>query len=377
MLEEETALSKNKIPVALRPAERATLELRGLYERFGYKKYRVSQFEEYGLYLQYRSFLPGGRMLTFTDLDGRLLALKPDVTISIIKNARLPEHGIEKAYYLENVYRESKTDKSFREINQMGLEYLGRVDDYAVAETLLLAQETLKSIGPAWILEISHMGFVAGLFDALSLSEEVRRDVMTSLTAKSQHGVRAAAEKAGLGEAGANALVTLCTLSGGFEETIAKAEKLCLGEKMTTALQELKNVAASLGNTDHIRLDFTLQGDMDYYDGILMCGYVEGVPGPVLAGGRYDSLVKKLGKNAGAVGYALYLDELERLPYETDEYDVDLLILAEEQADTAALLAKVQELTAAGKRVRVEHTRPEELRCREVRRFTKEGLVEC
>ncbi|MDO5603435.1 MAG: ATP phosphoribosyltransferase regulatory subunit [Oscillospiraceae bacterium] len=369
--------SAKETQTALRPAERATLELRGLYERFGYKKYRVSQFEEYGLYLQYQSFLPGGRMLTFTDLDGRLLALKPDVTISIIKNARLPEGCTEKAYYIENVYRESKTDGSFKEISQMGLEYLGAIDDYAVAETLLLAQETLRCIGPAWLLEISHMGFVGGLFDALGLGEEARRDVLESLTAKSRHGVGAAAQRAGLGKAGAAALETLCTLSGGFAETAAQAEKLCLSEKMRTALQELKTAAAALDDLEHVRLDFTLQGDMDYYDGVMMCGYLEGVPGPVLAGGRYDSLVKKLGKQAGAVGYALYLDELERLPVPKREYDVDVLLLAEKDADTAALLREVRRLTAEGLRVRVEHTRPCELRCRRVCRFTKEGVSEC
>lgn len=361
----------------LRPSERATLELRGLYEAFGYKKYRVSQFEEYGLYLQYQSFLPGGRMLTFTDSDGRLLALKPDVTISIIKNARLQKDGVEKAYYIENVYRESKTDGSFKEISQMGLEYLGRVDGYAVAETLMLAQKTLACIGPAWLLEVSHMGFVGGLFDALSLGQEARQQVMESLTAKSRHGVRAAARQAGLGEAGAAALETLCTLSGDFEQTAAAAEKLCLSEKMRTALLELKTAAAALEDTSHIRLDFTLQGDMDYYDGVMMCGYLEGIPGPVLAGGRYDSLVKKLGKNAGAVGFALYLDELERLPAPKRQYDVDVLLLAEEDADAAGLLREVQGMTEKGERVRVAYARPSALSCKRVCRYTKEGLCEC
>lgn len=124
---------------ASRPEERAMLVLRRLYELYGYRRYKVSNFEEYSLYLQYKKFLAGDRILSFTDLDGRLLALRPDVTLSIIKNAR--ENETAKAYYIEKVYRESKESNTFKEINQMGLEYMGRVDSYALAETVQLAAQ--------------------------------------------------------------------------------------------------------------------------------------------------------------------------------------------------------------------------------------------
>ncbi|MEG2054356.1 MAG: ATP phosphoribosyltransferase, partial [Oscillospiraceae bacterium] len=68
-------------------------------EKYGYKKYKVSNFEEYNFYLQYKSFLTSDKILTFTDLDGRLLALKPDITLSIIKNAKVENGKTEKAYY--------------------------------------------------------------------------------------------------------------------------------------------------------------------------------------------------------------------------------------------------------------------------------------
>ena len=71
---------------SLRRAEAATLRLRGLYESYGYRKYRMGRFEEYSLYVANKSFLLGENVPTFTDLDGRLMALKPDVTLSIAKN---------------------------------------------------------------------------------------------------------------------------------------------------------------------------------------------------------------------------------------------------------------------------------------------------
>ena len=67
-----------------RPDERAGLLLRELYHQHGYQLYRMSKFEPYDLYARNRSFLVSENILTFTDTDGRLMALKPDVTLSII-----------------------------------------------------------------------------------------------------------------------------------------------------------------------------------------------------------------------------------------------------------------------------------------------------
>ena len=69
----------------LRPQERVSLQLRLLYEKAGFRQYHMGRFEEYGLYQENRRFLSSEQVITFTDLDGRLLALKPDVTLSIAK----------------------------------------------------------------------------------------------------------------------------------------------------------------------------------------------------------------------------------------------------------------------------------------------------
>ena len=66
--------------------EKTMLALRSLYKHTGYASFKMSQFEEYDLYVKNKEFLIGDSVLTFTDTDGRLLALKPDVTLSIVKN---------------------------------------------------------------------------------------------------------------------------------------------------------------------------------------------------------------------------------------------------------------------------------------------------
>ena len=92
-------------------AERAELRLRKLYSDSGYRRYRMARFEPYDFYAAHRSFI-GGRILTFADTDGRLMALKPDVTLSIIKNYR---GGEERLSYTEKVYRDTGSSGEFRE----------------------------------------------------------------------------------------------------------------------------------------------------------------------------------------------------------------------------------------------------------------------
>ena len=91
------------VPDVLSPQERLVLSLRGLYESYGYTRFPMRRFEEYALYLENKSFLTSESVLSFTNASGQLMALKPDVTLSIVKRAR-PERGQgEKLYYHESV----------------------------------------------------------------------------------------------------------------------------------------------------------------------------------------------------------------------------------------------------------------------------------
>ena len=108
-------------------AEQAADRLQGLYRQYGYLPYKMSKFEEYDLYVRNKSFLNSPDILTFTDLDGKLMALKPDVTLSIAKNAQPAPGECKKYYYTEQVCRPSRESHTFAEISQMGLECIGAV----------------------------------------------------------------------------------------------------------------------------------------------------------------------------------------------------------------------------------------------------------
>ena len=74
------------------------------------------------------------------------------------------------------------------------------------------------------------------------------------------------------------------------------------------------------------------------------------------------------------MGFAVYLDQLER--YGTDErgYDADILILYDETSDAEALMRSVKMFCESGKSVRAQKCIPEGFRCRQLLRMKDRGL---
>ena len=300
----------------LRPQERIALQLQTLYEKAGFRKYHMGRFEEYGLYQENRRFLSSEQVITFTDLDGRLLALKPDVTLSIAKNAQVERGGCGRYYYSENVYRPSQESHTFQEISQMGVECIGAVDEDVTAQAMSLAMDSLELTGCDYLMEVSHMGFVAGLFDAVGAPEYLRPRLLDCIRDRSTHELQKCAAEAGLSAENTEKLCAISDLTGKWEKVLAAAEVLAVNDTMTDALAELRTLCASLAaqeKTEQLKLDLTLVNDMEYYNGIVLRGYLAGLARPVLRGGRYDPLAAQFRPGAKAIGFALYLDELERL----------------------------------------------------------------
>ncbi|MEA4898872.1 ATP phosphoribosyltransferase regulatory subunit [Bacillota bacterium Meth-B3] len=348
-----------------RREEQVTLELRAMYERHGYRKYRMSKFEAYELYLENINFLKSRSIITFNGPDGRVLALRPDVTLSIVKNTRADRASSEKFYYLENVYRLDKASGAYREIAQLGLEYLGARDAYATSEVLMLAARTLNTIDPAGRMQLSHVGFLQSLMEGLGVTGEGRGELARSIRRKNAHELAATARALGLPPAATELLEGAAALSGAFRETLARARAFAITPSQTAALDELEAVGAALearGAAQGLTLDFSLLGDMDYYSGVAFQGYVPGVPRAVLAGGGYAALLARFGRDIDAIGFAVYLNELSFLYERGDVDDVDVLLIYGE-ADAPERVARAAgRLIERGLRVRCERRPPRELR---------------
>lgn len=358
--------------------ELVAYQLRTLYSRYGYSQYKMSKFEEYDLYVRNKNFLISDNVITFTDHSGRLLALKPDVTLSIVKSLRDVPDKVSRIYYNENVYRTAPGSRDFREITQIGLECIGELDTYLVSEVLTLAAKSLKRAGryisffqsPDYVLEISHLDVVSCLLDSLTVNEEVKGALLRCIGEKNMHDMARICREAGVGDRQTRAVQTLITTYGAACEVLPVLLGLVEeNEALREPTKELMQTIDALPEEvrERVRIDFSLLNDMTYYNGIVFRGYIKGIPDGVLSGGRYDRLMRKMDRTSDAIGFAVYLDRLAG--YYTavpDELSYDAVLLYDAATDPSALTAAMDACVAKGERTVAVRALPDAWRVGEV-----------
>ncbi len=359
----------------LRNDEKAVYNLRSLYRRFGYKRFKMSKFEEYDLYVRNKDFLISDGIITFTDTNGRLLALKPDVTLSIIKNAKDIKGTVEKLYYNENVYRISQDSHSFKEINQTGLECIGDISLYDICEVLYLAIKSLESIDENFIMDIAHAGLVSELIKACNLGNDVKATVFESIQNKSLDEITVLFQNEIIDKFSYDIISKLVFTYKTYEDVISAFSGI--NDSVDAQLDEFTAICKSLADltlTDKVRIDFSIVNDTSYYSGLVFKGYISGIFTSVLSGGQYDKLMKKMGKTSGAVGFAVYLDALERHGNIKNDYDYDFVILKDDSCDSAQIIKTVESLSENGFSVIVLSEIPKNIRYKSLMKLTKNGL---
>lgn len=273
----------------LRREDRIVFGLRALYSKYGYRPYRMSKFEEYDLYAGNRSFLPSGGVITFTDTNGRLMALKPDVTLSIAKNlGGGPEAAPEKLYYDESVYRAPGFGPGLSGDNAGGpgisgpggrLRH-GRGGDAGGAEP----GGDIRGLGAG---SVAH-----GLSDGPGGRAGAQRPGAGGAAARRGQPERAGGvgrlSSAGAPMSAAERLASLLELYGPAQELLPRLRAGAATAAELAAVEELEGTARvleSFGCLGGVNIDLSITCDTEYYNGLVFKGYVPGAPSAVLSGG--------------------------------------------------------------------------------------------
>jgi len=357
----------------LRMDERASIALRALYRQYGYLPYQVNTFEEYDLYMRSRSMLSSEQILTFPGTGGTLMALKPDITLSIVKNTK-DEDAPLKVCYAERIYRVPRGVDGFKEIMQTGVECIGCADNYAMGEILMLAAKSLETISPAYVLDVSDMSIVSAILSAATPDTAVQAQLLSLIGEKNLHSVAALCETAGVSKENAELLTSLISVYGPLEETLAAYEAMPLPPACQPGMSSLRIISSMLTNQgiENVNLDFSVVNDMNYYNGLVFSGFIAGLPASVLSGGRYDLLMRRMGRAGSAIGFAVYLDQLERLMEEKPAFDVDVLIETDGAADPLAAAKAAKAFIDQGLSVRVQRAGGARIRAAKTVRLTGE-----
>lgn len=352
----------------LRNEEKAIFALRKLYGKYGYKPFKMSKFEEYEFYIQNKDFLVSDRIIAFNDTSGKLLALKPDVTLSIIKNGEDVEGFKQKVCYNENVYRVSENTHQFKEIMQTGVECIGNISLYDIYEMIVMAAESLALISEDFVLEVSHLGLLSSLLDNICKNTGFKNEAIKYISDKNSHDLARICDENGVLENDKKILEYFVSIYGERNTVLQKLDELnnVIDSKSINILKTLSNMLDNISFSGKIKFDFSAVSDMNYYNGIVFKGYINGLSQSVLSGGQYDNLLYKMGRKAGAIGFAIYLDLLEDLPSEKEKFDIDVLLLCDDNIDSKLLADTVNKIVLSGKTVSVQNADISKIRYKEL-----------
>ena len=323
-----------------------------IYERFGFKKIKLSKFEDYNLYNNNKDFLQTEHILTFMNLNGNLKSLRPDVTLSIVKKIlKDNDKETQKIYYIEDIYK--IVSNEYEEIPQVGVEIIGKLNNYSNLEIISMAIESLKSINKNYILEISNIDFISAIFDEINLEENLKIEILNNIYLKNKHDLEKLLNK-NVDNKYKKYILSFIELSGNYKDILKKLKSLIINKKMQKSYEELKSLSFVFelyNNFDKILLDFSIESQLGYYNGIIFKGYIKGNNDIILSGGRYDKLLNKFNSNKNAIGFAIYMDKL----YEKNKTSdfIDILILYK-SGDENILLNEVRKFMNKNKKVRVD-----------------------
>ena len=143
-----------------------------------------------------------------------------------------------------------------------------------------------------------------------------------------------------------------------------------------STFKEILTFLCSSGYADKINVDFSIVNNMNYYNGVVFQGYVNNIPSSILSGGQYDNLMVKMGRKDKAIGFAVYLDLLQRYNNTEKQFDVDYILLKND-TDNISLISKyVADLKKDSATVLVQNEIPDNIKYRKAFKIIAEGVKE-
>lgn len=260
------------------------------------------------------------RAFRFADTDGRLLALRPDVTSSIGRAAATLFAARTRPLrlcYVAQVFRQRPRSHAEwrRETTQLGCEFIGRAGASADAEVLLMATEILDRLKlprASFRVALNSVEVFNGVAERLALDAGARETLRRLVDLRSAADLRAFLSARGASAADAEAFSRLTQLPGGRDK-FAEARRVIDNTRSVAALAALEglyDLACALGLSEVFDIDFGDVANLDYYTGLTFKIYVAGAGSPAGSGGRYDRLIENFGRSEPAVGFMFDLDTL-------------------------------------------------------------------
>ena len=283
----------------------------------GCKIIETPSFEDYDVY---QHFFPQLRqqMVKTIDTDGRVLVLRPDVTLPLVETAarEFPRSNqLLKFGYVSTVFREYSGRSTYgKDFLQGGIEILGDSSPECDGEVIVTAAEILKAVGVENIrIDIGTAAYTQALFDGLPLSEEQKATLKGYMAERNLVACKSYIASLPISSDARKALEALPVLFGPYAQTLSKARDYSINSGMLNALSRLERVYDYIlyaGYADKVQLDFGFASRLGYYTDTVFKVYVDGALYDIIDGGRYDQLSSRFGVDRPACGFGMNINLL-------------------------------------------------------------------
>lgn len=326
---------------------------------YGYRQVQTSVFEDYDLYAAIAGTINKDDMIKVVDSSGKVLVMRPDMTIPITRMAAAEKKqnvDNSRLFYVQDVFRQSFEQTDRKEITQAGVECFGESTAENDAEIIALAIQSLKDLGfHSFKLEVGHAGFFKALINELQIPLEKTEQIKALIQSKNVAELETFLADLPAKKELIDAVREIPMLYGDPQTVMKRADKLALNDTMKQTIQKLRDVYELLevyALTDYVVFDLGLINNMNYYTGVIFQGFVQNLGKPVLMGGRYDQLAENFYTDMPAIGFACDVDSLLQAIYKQNKsgktFVPDSILLVYERSTQKEALSAASDLREAG-----------------------------
>jgi ATP phosphoribosyltransferase regulatory subunit len=335
-------------------------KLRKIYLSNGFTEIETPIIEFYDVFAASGSETAMDSPFKMVDEKGRILTLRPDMTIPAarVASTKLNDEDLPaKLFYFGKCFRAGESNGGkMREFTQSGAEIIGSANIFYDALMIATAVEAVKAIGiEEFIIELGQVDFFRGLMDLAALDEEDSEKMCVLIDSKDFFGVEEMLVGRNIDSEVRNLLLNLPSFYG-KKEMLLEVRGMTSDKRLLDALDqlsELMEILEAFGVSEFISVDLGMVKRLDYYTGFIFRGMTYGMGFPILGGGRYDTLCGKFGKPMPATGFSLGVDRALTAIYRNkgetgDGYPADSIVCFEngsmQDAMTVAKALKKQGL---------------------------------
>jgi len=294
-----------------------TAAVSAVFAGYGFRFVETPAVEEYRTLEAAAGASLEGTAFRMVDLDGSLLALRPEMTLPIARLAasRLTgDPGPHRLCYAADVYREQASLRGeARQFTQVGVELLGANGPSSDAEVVCVLADVLAAVGLRdYTVGIGTVAVLRALIEAAGAGEAWSADLLGAAHARNLVAFDRLTSSEAVDPTVGEALRRVVRIGGG-REAIGECRRVadavgCAGS--LEAMEAAWELLEAAGVAGHVRVDFGILRSFDYYTGLIVEAYAPGLGLPLGGGGRYDDVLAAFGAPMPAAGFALSLERV-------------------------------------------------------------------